>query len=92
MIYRVFYHDKLVSAESSIKDTFYFIKTRHYEIIDSIEHINNSYINIYCIQEVSMQDLKELFTININTRLFVPTIKMTIKNEIYNELKKRGVY
>lgn len=71
-----------------------------------------------------MQDLKELFTININTRLFVPTIKvdkkyyhieyesklfgqlhfavtkssymkaikMTIKNEIYNELKKRGVY
>lgn len=26
MIYRVFYHDKLVSTESSIKDTFYFIK------------------------------------------------------------------
>lgn len=49
MIYRVFYHDKLVSTESSVKDTFYFIKTRHYEIIDSIEHINNSYINIYCI-------------------------------------------
>lgn len=71
-----------------------------------------------------MQDLKELFIININTRLFVPiikvdkkyyhveyksklfgqlhfavtkssymkAIKMTIKNEIYNELKKRGVY
>lgn len=67
-----------------------------------------------------MQDLKELFTININTRLFVPTIKedkryyhsklfnqlhfavtksshmnatkITIKNEIYKELKKRGVY
>lgn len=71
-----------------------------------------------------MQDLKELFTININTLLFVPTIKedkryyhieyhnklfnqlhfaitksshmkatkITIKNEIYKELKKRGVY
>lgn len=49
MIYRVFYHDKLVSTESSIKDTFYFIKTRAYEIIDSIEHINNNYINIYFI-------------------------------------------
>lgn len=49
MIYRVFYHDKLVSIETSIKDTFYFIKTREYEIIDSIEHINHNYINIYCI-------------------------------------------
>lgn len=71
-----------------------------------------------------MKDLKQLFTININTRKFVPTIiedkkyyhveyksdifgkmhfavtkssymkaiKITIQNDICNELKERGVY
>lgn len=49
MVYKIYYHYKLVSTASSIKDAFYFIKTRNYVIIDGIEHINIVIINIYCI-------------------------------------------
>lgn len=49
MIYKIYYHDKLVSTAYSIKDTLYFIKTRNYVIIDDIEHSDDNYINIYCI-------------------------------------------
>lgn len=49
MVYKIYYHDKLVSTASSIKDTFYFIKTRNYVIIDDIEHIDEHFYNIYCI-------------------------------------------
>lgn len=49
MVYQIYYHDKLVSSKLSFKDAFYFIKVRGYEVIDAIEHINEFYINIYCI-------------------------------------------
>ena len=49
MIYKIYYHDQLVDQKRSIKDMFYFVRAHGYEIIDSIEHLENNYINIYCI-------------------------------------------
>lgn len=49
MKYNIYYHDKLVSVEFGISDMYYFIKTRGFEIIDDIEHLEDNYINVYCI-------------------------------------------
>lgn len=49
MVYQIYYHDKLVSSMLSFKDAFNFIKVHGYVVIDNIEHVNEFYINIYCI-------------------------------------------
>lgn len=49
MVYNIYYHDKFVDTKFSIKDMFYFIRAHGYEIIDSIEHLEDNYVNIYCI-------------------------------------------
>ena len=49
MIYQIYYHDKLVSSELSFRKASDYIRLHNYVIIDDIEHIDEHYINIYCI-------------------------------------------
>lgn len=49
MKYRIYYHDKLDFTGLSIEDVVKFINIKGYVIYDEIEHLDNNYINIYCI-------------------------------------------
>lgn len=49
MVYKIYYHDKLVSSESSLKNAFRFVQTHGYVVVDAIEHLDENYINVYCI-------------------------------------------
>lgn len=49
MNYKIYYHDKLVSTKSSMRDVFRFISTHGYVMYDDVSHLDENYINVYCI-------------------------------------------
>lgn len=49
MKYKIYYHDKLMFTASSIADTVKFVKVNRYVIYDEIKHLEDNYINVYCI-------------------------------------------
>lgn len=49
MVYKIYYHDKLVSTKSRLRDVFRFVSTHGYVIYDDVSHLDENYINVYCI-------------------------------------------
>lgn len=49
MVYKIYYHDKLVSTKSRLRDVFRFISTHGYVMYDDVSHLDENYINVYCI-------------------------------------------